>query len=100
MTIRIRTDGVVFLTQRVHPVPPADKGVILPCTVVVGVQTMRGVKLLAVVFVGLQVRVICSAVLCTVRECQLYNKRNNKGNSINTEEKIQPHRLAVRLAIY
>ena len=28
---------------------------------------MRGVKLFAVVFVGLLVRIICSAVLCVVR---------------------------------
>jgi len=71
MAIRIRTDGVVFLTQRVHPVPPADKGIILSCTVVVGIQAMCGVKLLAVVFVGLLVRVMSGTVLYAVRESQL-----------------------------
>ncbi len=66
-TIRIRTDGVIFLAQRVYPVPAADKGVILPSTVVVGIQAMRGVKLLTVVFVVLLVWVMCGIVLCTVR---------------------------------
>ena len=87
-TIRIRTDRVIFLTQWVYPVPSADKGVILPCTVVVGVQSMHGVKLFAVVLVVLQVRV---GVSCLLRErsaeSSLYNKRHNKGNSIHTEEK-------------
>ena len=67
MTIRIRTDGIVFLAQWVNSVPPTDKGVILPCTVVVGIQAMRGAKLLTVVFVVLLVWVMCGAVLCTVR---------------------------------
>ena len=44
--------------MRVYPVPPADKGVILPCTIVICVQAMRGVKLLTVIFVGLQVWVM------------------------------------------
>ena len=85
--ISIRTDRVVFLTLWVHPVQPSDKWVILSCTVVVGIQAMRGVKLLAFVFVVLLVWVMSSTVFCTVRECQLYNKRNNNGNSIHTEEK-------------
>ena len=95
MTIRIRTDGIVFLTQWVYSVPSADKGVILPCAVVVGVQAMRGVELLTVVFVVLLVWVMSGTVLCTVWESQLYNKRNNKGNSIHIEEKSQPHHLMV-----
>ncbi len=69
--------------------PSVDEGVILPCTVVVGIQAMSGVKLLTVVFVVLLVMVMSGTVLCTVRECQLYNKRNNKGNSIHIEE-IKP----------
>ena len=91
--ISIRTDGVIFLTQWVHPVPSADKGIILSCTVIIRVQAMRGVKLLTVVFVVLLVWVMCGAILCTVRECQLQNKRNNKGNSIHIEEKSQQHRF-------
>ena len=66
-TIRIRTDGVIFLTQRVYPVPPTDKGIILPCAVIVCIQSMRGVKILAVVFVVLLVWVMSGTVLCTVR---------------------------------
>ncbi len=66
MTIRIRADRVVFLTHWIYPVPSADKGVILPCTVIVGIQSMRTVKLLAVVFVVLLVWVMSGAVLCTV----------------------------------
>ena len=95
--ISIRTDRVVFLTQWVHSVPPTDKRVILPCTVVVGIHAMSGVKLLTVVFVVLLVWVMCGAVLCTVRstEFSLYNKRNNNGNSIHIEEKNQPHLLMV-----
>ena len=49
---------------------------------------MHSVKLLAVVFVRLLVRV---GVACLRRErsaeSSLYNKRHNKGNSIHTEEK-------------
>ena len=68
--ISIRTDRVVFFAQWVYSVPSADKGVILPCTVVVGIQAMRDVKLLAIVFAVLLVRVMCSAVLCTVRSTE------------------------------
>ena len=39
----------------------------MPCTIVVGIQAMRGVKLLAVIFVVLLVWVMSGAVLCTVR---------------------------------
>ena len=58
MTIRIRTNTIVLLAQRVHPVPPSKDGVILACTVVVGVQTMHQVQFLAVVLVGLDILVI------------------------------------------
>ena len=40
-TIRIRTHHVILLAQRVHPVPPAEHGVVLAGTVVVGVQTVH-----------------------------------------------------------
>ncbi len=79
MAIRIRTDRIVFLTQRVNSVPSADKGVVLPCAVIVCVQAMRGVKFLAVVFVVLLVRVMCSIVLCTVRSA------NYRMNAITKE---------------
>ncbi len=42
-------------------------GGVLPCTVVVGIQAMSGVKLLDFVFVVLLVRVMSGVVLCTVR---------------------------------
>ena len=48
-TICIRTDTVVFLAQRIHPVPPCGDGVVLPRAVVVGVQAVHPVQLLAVV---------------------------------------------------
>jgi len=41
ITIRIRADGIVFLAQRVHPVPPCGDRVVLPGPIVVGVQPVR-----------------------------------------------------------
>ncbi len=41
--------------MRVYPVPSAGKGVILSCAIVVSVQTVHGVKFLAVILVRLQV---------------------------------------------
>ena len=47
--IRIRTHAVVFLAQRIHPVPPCGDGVVLPCAVVVGTQPVHLVQFLSVV---------------------------------------------------
>ena len=92
MTIRIRTDGIVFLTQWVYSVPSADKGIILSCAVVVGIQAMRGVKLLAVVFAVLLVWVMSGTVLCTVRNAN-YIINAIKKEIVFAEEKSQPHRF-------
>ena len=55
MTIHIRTHVIVFLAQRVHPVPACGDRVILTCAVVVGVKAVHAVQLLAVVLVRLHV---------------------------------------------
>ena len=55
--IYIRTDIVILLAEWIHPVPSCGDGVILPCTVVVGVQAVHLVKLLAVVLVRLDIAV-------------------------------------------
>ena len=62
MTIMIRTDIVVLLAERIHSVPMCGDRVILPCAVVVGVQSVHPVELLAVVLVGLDAGVRRRAV--------------------------------------
>ena len=55
MTIHIRAKAIVLLAQRVHPVPPSEDGVILACSVVIGVQSVHAVQFLAVVLVRLKI---------------------------------------------
>ena len=55
MAIHIWTYTIVLLAERIHPVPPAEDWVILPCAVVVGVQPVHLVEFLAVVLTGLHV---------------------------------------------
>ena len=54
-TIRIRTNIIILLRQRVNPVPTCSDGIILPRPVVVGVQAVHPVELLAVVPAGLEI---------------------------------------------
>ena len=56
---------------------------------------MSGVIFLAVVFVGLQVRIICSAVLCTVRCANYRINAITKEIVFTQKKKSQPHRLMV-----
>ena len=56
-TIRIRVDAVVFLAQRIHPIPSAQHRVVLPCPIVVGVQSVHSDQFLAVVPARLHVAV-------------------------------------------
>ena len=57
MAIRIRADVVVLLAERIHPVPPADYRVVLPRSVVVGVQAVHLIVFLAIVPARLHVAV-------------------------------------------
>ena len=53
-TVRIRTNAIALLAERIHPVPACGDGVVLPCSVVVGVQPVHRLQFLAVVLVTLQ----------------------------------------------
>ena len=48
---------MIFLCQRIHPVPAGCDGVVLASTVVVGIQAVHAVQLLAAVPAGLIVAV-------------------------------------------
>ena len=54
-TISIRTYAIIFFRHRINRHKPSQRSIIMPCTVIVPVQAVLRVKLLAVIFIRLDV---------------------------------------------